>query len=183
MDQVRVQLSRWVRAGKLVRIHKGWYALAAPWRRMPVNPFVIACSIKPGSYVSMQSALSFHGMIPEYVPETTCITTGRPQIIQTPFGRISYRHLKRNAFRGFYTEAFDGQTAFMASAEKALLDLIYLTPGGADRNYIDGLRLQNMQDLNPGKLSEMAACFAQSNLASVPALLREPEFQKRMETR
>jgi hypothetical protein len=68
LDQVRVQLNRWV---------------------------------KDGSYVSLQSALSYHGMIPEYVPETTCITTGRPLCIQTPFGRISYRHLKSGAFTGF----------------------------------------------------------------------------------
>jgi predicted transcriptional regulator of viral defense system len=173
LDQVRVQLNRWVKAGKLVRIHKGWYTLAAPWRRVSINLFALACSIKAGSYVSLQSALSYHGMIPEYVPETTCITTGRPQCIQTPFGRISYRHLKSGAFTGFVPETVDHQVVFVATAEKALLDLVYLTPGGASKDYLDGLRLQNLHDLNLARLLDLAACFSQANMMSIPAVLEE----------
>jgi predicted transcriptional regulator of viral defense system len=109
LDQVRVQLNRWVKAGKLVRIHKGWYTLAAPWRRVSINLFALGCSIDAGSYASLQSALSYHGMIPEYVPETTCITTGRPQCIQTPFGRISYRHLKSDPFGAGRCLALSGE--------------------------------------------------------------------------
>jgi len=183
LDQVRVQLNRWVKAGKLVRIHKGWYTLASPWRRAAVNLFAVACSIKAGSYVSLQSALSYHGMIPEYVPETTCVTTGRPQLIQTPFGRISYRHLKRGAFTGFVPETTDGQVVYLATAEKALLDLVYLTPGGADKAYLENLRLQNLQDLSLEKLSDLAACFTQTNLMSIPALLVGLGLVEREESR
>ena len=183
LDQVRVQLNRWVKAGKLVRIHKGWYTLASPWRRASINLFAMACSIKAGSYVSLQSALSYHGMIPEYVPETTCVTTGRPQLIQTPFGRISYRHLKREAFTGFFSENADGLALYMASAEKALLDLVYLTPGAANKDYLDGLRLQNLHDLSPEKLLDLAACFTQANLMSIPAFLEELGLMESEETR
>jgi predicted transcriptional regulator of viral defense system len=143
----------------------------------------MACSIKAGSYVSLQSALSYHGMIPEYVPETTCITTGRPQLIQTPFGRISYRHLKRGAFTGFVPETTDGQVVYLATAEKALLDLVYLTPGGADKAYLESLRLQNLQDLSLEKLLALATCFAQANLMTIPALLDELGLVERGESR
>ena len=79
IDAVRVQLSRWVTSKRLVRIHKGWYTLRDPFRRVRLNLNVVACTIKRGSYVSLQSALAYHGMIPEYVAETTCVTTGRPR--------------------------------------------------------------------------------------------------------
>jgi predicted transcriptional regulator of viral defense system len=183
LDQVRVQLNRWVKAGKLVRIHKSWYTLASPWRRTSINLFAMACSIKAGSYVSLQSALSYHGMIPEYVPETTCVTTGRPQRIQTPFGRISYRHLKRGAFTGFASETDDSQGVYMASAEKALLDLIYLTPGGAGKDYLESLRLQNLHDLSRERLLNSAACFGQANLMSIPDLLEELSLAGKVEFR
>lgn len=183
LDQVRVQLDRWVKAGKLVRIHRGWYTLADPWRRAPINLFVLGCSIKAGSYVSLQSALSYHGMIPEYVPETTCITTGRPQAIQTPFGRISYRHLKREAFTGFVPETVDNHMVYIATAEKALLDLVYLTSGGVDKDYLDGLRLQNLQGLNPERLLDLAACFSQASMLSIPGMLEELGLLERKESR
>ena len=75
---VRVQLSRWVQSGRVIRIKKGWYTLNEPYRRIRLDTTVIASTIKAGSYVSLQSALAFHGMIPEYVAQTTCVTTGRP---------------------------------------------------------------------------------------------------------
>ncbi len=180
ISHVRVQLNRWVQTGKIIRIHKGWYTLAVPWRRITINPFVIACTIKPGSYVSLQSALSYHGMIPENVPETTCITTGRPQVLETPIGRISYRHVKREAFRDFVPEPCDGQMSYIAVAEKALLDLIYLTPGGTNKKYIAALRLQNLHELNVDRLTEMAAYFHQASLLSIPDSIRDLEAENRM---
>ena len=169
MDRLRVQLSRWVRARKLIRIHKGWYTLANAYRRINIDNFVVACVTNAGSYVSMQSALSHHGMIPEHVPETTCVTTGRPKVIDCPFGRLSYRHLKQGAFWGFEATADStaGQHAWMARPEKALLDLVYLSPGGVDMGFIAGLRLQNLGALDLGTLAAMAVRFGQPNLARV----------------
>jgi len=134
---------------------------------------VVACSIKPGSYVSLQSALSQHGLIPEYVPETVSVTTGRPQLIHTPFGRIRYRHLKHEAFWGYEETAYGSQTAFIARPEKALLDLFYLTPGSVDRPYVRELRLQNLEHLRLDVLARMAEHYRSRRLTHLPALLRE----------
>jgi predicted transcriptional regulator of viral defense system len=78
IDSVRVQLNRWVKIGRLIRIRKGWYVLPESFRRVRLDRSIIACTIKRGTYVSLQAALAYHGMIPEYVAETTCVTTGRP---------------------------------------------------------------------------------------------------------
>ena len=170
IDVVRVQLSRWVTSKRLVRIHKGWYTLRDPFRRVRLNFNVVACTIKRGSYVSLQSALAYHGMIPEHVAETTCVTTGRPLSIDSPVGRIGYRHVKRDVFFGYEQEVSGKQEAYIASAEKALLDLFYLTPGSADAAYIAELRLQASEELDTGKMMRMAERFG------APRLLRAVEY-------
>lgn len=170
IDVVRVQLSRWVSNGRLVRIHKGWYTLREPFRRVRLNLNVVACSIKRGSYVSLQSALAYHGMIPEYVAETTCVTTGRPLTIDSPVGRIGFRHVKREIFFGYGQEVSAKQEAYIASPEKALLDLFYLTPGSDDASYITELRLQASEQLDTHKMVRMAERF------QAPRLLRAVEL-------
>jgi predicted transcriptional regulator of viral defense system len=156
IDSIRVQLSRWVSSGRLIRIHKGWYTLNEPFRRIRLDRNIIACTIKRAAYVSLQAALAYHGMIPEYVAETTCVTTGRPLSIDTPIGRLAYHHIKKELFFGYRQEDGNTQHSYIASPEKALLDLFYFTPGSRDTSYIAELRLQNFDALDPEKLAAMA---------------------------
>ena len=128
---------------------------------------VIACAIKAGTYVSLQSALAHHGLIPEYVPETVCVGTDRPLLIKTPIGRIRYRHIKREAFWGYEEVRAGSQSSFVARPEKALLDLIYLTAGGVDLNYIVQLRLQDLEGLDIDLLSRMIERYRTPRLERV----------------
>ena len=169
IDVVRVQLSRWVTNGRLVRIHKGWYTLREPFRRVRLDLNVIACTIKRGTYVSLQSALAHHDMIPEYVAETTCVTKGRPLSINSSVGRIGYRHVKRDVFFGYRQEVSGRQEAYIATPEKALLDLLYLTPRSEDAAFIAELRLQATEQLDTEKMMSMAQRFR------APRLLRAVE--------
>lgn len=153
LAEVRVQLSRWVKTGKLIQIRKGLYSLAAPFRKVQPEPFLLSNAMKPGSYVSLQSALAHYGMIPEYVPVVTAVTTGRPESVHTPEGQFIFRHVKKSWFFGYQqVELAPQQQAFVAVPEKALLDLVYLTPGSERRTYLDALRLQNLDTLDPGLL-------------------------------
>jgi len=89
---VRRQLSRWVKGGRLLQLRRGLYALAPPYRKVKPHPFLVANRLVPGSYVSLQSALAYHGLIPEHVPVTTSVTTGRPQRQESPLGSFVYHH-------------------------------------------------------------------------------------------
>jgi predicted transcriptional regulator of viral defense system len=127
---LRLQLSRWVKTGKLLQLAKGLYALAEPYRKRTPHPFVLANAMKKASYVSLQSALGHFGMIPEHVPTVTSVTTRRPARVETPLGRFLFRHVKKSWFCGYQqVDLGSGQRAFVATPEKALLDLVYLTPG------------------------------------------------------
>lgn len=148
---VYTQVSRWVRTGRLLQIRRGLYAVAPPYARTTPHPFTAANHAKPASYVSLQSALAHHGVIPESVPAVTSVTAGRPEEVETPLGRFLYRHVKPGLFRGFGLEELGGgEAAFVATPEKALLDLVHLTPGADGEGYLRELRL------DPGRIDREA---------------------------
>ena len=121
----------------------------------------------PGSYVSLQSALAYYGLIPEYVAQTLSVTTQRPARWCNALGDFRFQHLAPHLFFGYQQESFpSGQEAFIALPEKALLDLVHLTPGGDDLAYLAGLRLQNLERLDPQRLQTLA------NRAGKPKWLR-----------
>ncbi len=145
MVQLRLQLSRWVKQGKIIQLQRGLYTLAPPYGKNTPQLFVIANALKPASYVSLQSALAYYNLIPEYVPEITSVTTQRPETIQTPLGKFTFRHIKKSLFWGFkYLDLTYQQFAFVAEPEKALFDLIYLTPDANHYHYLKELRLQHL---------------------------------------
>jgi len=146
---VHLQLSRWIRAGRLVQVRRGLYALAATYARTAPHPFLLANRIRQPSYVSLQPALAWYGMIPEYVPVVTSVTTGHARDCRNAMGDFLYRHVKRDAFRGYRRlEVQPGQAAFVATPEKGLLDLIHLTVGADAESYLRELRLQNLEALS-----------------------------------
>jgi len=157
LSQIRLQLSRWVKRGRLIKLHKGLYSLSEPYRRVRPEPFYIANSLKSASYVSLQSALGWYGLIPEFVPVVTSITTGRPQTIQTPMGRFDFRHINKSFYWGYQqVELSAGQTVFIARPEKALLDLVYLTASGDKEGFIEELRIQNLEQIDKAVLREFS---------------------------
>jgi predicted transcriptional regulator of viral defense system len=151
---VQRQLSRWVRSGRVRQLRRGLYTLAPPYQRVVPHPFRIANALLPGSYVSLQSALAFYGLIPEYTPGTTSITMLRPARWE---GGFQFHHLAPNLFFGYESvDLSDEQQAFVATPEKALLDLTHLTPGSDSHHYLPELRLQNLDRLDLARLKEFA---------------------------
>ncbi len=164
-DAVRLQLSRWVRQGKLNQLRRGLYALAPPYQRTSPHPFLIANYLLRPSYVSLQSALAYYGLIPEFTPVTTSVTTGRPRRWQTRLGRFEFRHVKKAFWFGFeLTGLGQEQSAFVATPEKALLDLIHLHPGGDTLEYLQELRLQNLDTLDLERLAAYVQRMASPKL-------------------
>ena len=166
-NEIRKQLSRWTQSGRLYQLRRGLYTLAPPYQKVKPHPFVIANRLVRNSYVSCQSALAYYGLIPEYVPVTTSITTARPARWDTPLGSFEFRHVKVELLRGYrMTDVGRDQQALVATPEKALLDLIYLQPGSDSPNYLRELRLQNLDRLDVDELRR------QADLADSPKLRR-----------
>lgn len=157
LDSLRTQLSRWVRTGRLLQLRRGLYSLPPPYRKVDPHPFLVANRLVQGSYVSLQSALAHHGLIPEEVPTVTSVATSRTCSKQTPLGRYLCRHIGRRYLGGYRPETVArGQVALVACPEKALLDLIHLEPGGQSREYLEELRLQGLDLLDLRQLRTLA---------------------------
>lgn len=146
---VRQQLVRWTQAGKILQLRRGLYTLARPWRKVDPHPFVVANKLSPGSYVSLQSALSHHGLIPEYVPVTTSVGPVRTRRWDTVLGSYLFRHVDERYVGGYEeVELADGQSAWVATPEKALVDLVHLVAGADDEAYLRELRLEELDRLD-----------------------------------
>jgi len=168
----RRQLYRWAKAGRIYRLRRDLYALAPPFQKVKPHPFLIANRMARGSYVSRQSALAHYGLIPEYVPVVTSVTTSRPALWETPLGSYDFRHLKVEMFYGYQLLELGGrQQAFVATPEKALLDLVYLQPGGDSPDYLRELRLQNLDRIDPHELAIQADQAGSHKLQRAAALV------------
>lgn len=172
--EIHRQLSRWRQAGKIYQLRRGLYSLAPPFQKVIPHPFLIANRLIPASYVSLQSALAYYGMIPEHVPVTTSVTTRRPGHWETPVGVYDFRHIQVDFFDGYRLIDLGGkQQAFIARPEKALLDLVYLEPGGDTLDYLAELRLSNLNQLDWQLLSRLAGKIEKPKLMRAVALIQD----------
>ncbi len=162
-DIIRLQLTRWTKSGKLYQLRRGLYAIAPPYQKIKPHPFLIANRLQRASYVSVQSALAFYGLIPEMALVTISVTTGRPEHLDTSLGVFEFRHVKPGLLHGYRMIDLGStpseQQALVATPEKALLDLVYLQPGGDAPEYLRELRLQNMESLDLDELHHQSETF------------------------
>jgi predicted transcriptional regulator of viral defense system len=170
---VRLQLSRWVKTGRLLQLRRGLYALAPTWRKVEPHPFLIANRLQRGSYVSLQSALAYHGVIPEHVPMVTSVGPGRPGTVRNSLGAFQFNHLAGTLLFGYSrVEIASRQFAFVASPEKALLDLVHLTPGSDSSGFLQELRLQNPASISLSTLDRLAQRSGKPKLVRAARLVR-----------
>jgi len=163
--QLQMQLYRWCRAGKLLPLRRGMYAFAEEYRRMSIEPAELANHIYSPSYLSLQWALSYYGLIPEKTVTFTSVTTRQTKRFENDFGMFSYRHLKPDVFFGYHSLKMNGHDVRIAMPETALLDLWHLEPGPWGEERMMGMRFQNVELLDMTRLAEFTQRRAMPKLA------------------
>lgn len=125
------KLARAVAAGEWVPLRRGLYLRGQLLPNQVVLP-VLANNLVGPSYVSLDYALSWHGLIPEGVVEVASVTPRRSQQLSTPLGRFSYSHLPLPCYAMGINllSTPDGVGYLMASPEKALCDKLLLMRHG-----------------------------------------------------
>jgi len=134
-----VQLSQWREKGYIRKIRKSQYFIADNLRDLRL----LSRDLKK-SYISMEYALSKHGLIPEAVFQVTAITPLRSEKVATSLGNISYRQIKPSLFVGYTllpSVEYPSRTYALATLEKALFDLVYFRHDLKDKNDFESLRL------------------------------------------
>ena len=116
-------------AGKIIRLKKGLYVVNPKVSRVPLSTELIANHLYAPSYVSMQTALRYYGLIPEAVYTTQSMTIKHSRNFDTPLGRFEYQMITREAFTVGITYINKQNYSFLiATPEKALCDLIANSP-------------------------------------------------------
>ena len=124
-------VNRALKSGELLQARRGLYLLSNDYRSAPVHPFVMAQHMAPGSYVSAESALSFHDWIPEAVHSVLSVTAAGKSVVfmHDTLGKYEFRRMTVNP--GVFLQAvgrhdLQHQIALIADPLRALLDLVYL---------------------------------------------------------
>lgn len=124
----RSKVTQLLLAGDIIRVKKGLYVFGQKHRHSVISLESIANQVYGPSYVSLEYALAYYGLIPEYVAEVTSVTTKRHKMFETPIGRFSYTPLPVALFAtGFTMVQMSGfESLLIATKEKALADLLYV---------------------------------------------------------
>jgi len=117
------------------------------------------------------------------------VTTGRAGAYDTPYGRFAYRHIRPTYLWGYdLVPLFSGPpalqaSAFVASTEKALLDVLYFRTHADDRALLDELRLETAGRLDSGRLSDMARRSGSPRLIRAASIVKQIASLQRDEYR
>jgi hypothetical protein len=122
-------LRRALAAGEIMRIRRGLYVLSSSYQKHKPDPLVLAQYVYGPSYISMESALAFHGWIPEAVYTVASVSLNRSRTFDTPLGRFEFVRIPQRTFyvgvdrieRPVFIEP-----VLMANPLKALADLVYV---------------------------------------------------------
>jgi len=126
-DRVYSLVKRAIRAGEILHIRRGFYCLAPKYLRHSLSVMALAQRLRGPSYISLESALSRHGVIPEAVHTIVSVCDKRSCTFDTPVGRFQYVRVPQ---RTLYEQVErvvepDGEAVFLASPAKALADYVY----------------------------------------------------------
>ena len=114
---------------QLIRLRRGLYVVHPSVTQLLLTGELIANHIYTPSYVSMQSALRYYGLIPEAVYQYQSMTTKVAREFSNPVGRFVYYHSTVPYYSiGITQGSSNGKYFLIATPEKALCDLICYTP-------------------------------------------------------
>lgn len=169
---MRNQLTRWQKRGLIIQLKRGIYILNKNDRKIFPSRFFFANQLMWPSYVSLESALGYYGLIPEIVSDVTSVTSKKTVRFRNGLGQFIYQHVKLDAFKGyrsFKDEA--GMDVLIADPEKALVDFLYLNLSKfkvyAKDVFSGSYRFQNTEQLNCRKIISWARSFKSKRLEAV----------------
>lgn len=180
----RDKITDLIRKGHIIRVKKGLYIFGKDHRKAPYSREVLANLIYGPSYISLEYALQYYGLIPERVEALTSVTLGRSRKFYTPIGLFLYRKIPLEAFRTGMdrVEMDDGRSFLIALPEKALADKVQSERGLPLRSrkefgtyLLDNLRLEPkaLRKFDPEGLEEYARCYKSAKIRRLAQYLRD----------
>jgi hypothetical protein len=162
----RDKISLMLRRGEIIKLRRGLYARSRGYGGL-VEPMNAANIIYGPSYISLEYALSYHGLIPERVETITSVTPKVTKEFNNPLGAFSYRHIPAKAYPAGIDFVKSGNSGMLiATPEKALCDRLALTPNIRTMSdvgdyFIENLRIEedSMASLSVNSLGEIQRAY------------------------
>ena len=123
-DILKTMIYRWKGKGWISSLKKGLYELTYPGN-FTVSDMYVANRLYEPSYISLETALSYHSVIPEVSMGVTSVTTKPSRCFKNKHGFFLYRTVRPEIFTGYYVEKERNFSILIAEAEKALVDFLY----------------------------------------------------------
>lgn len=163
-------LERYADKGVFIRLRNNYYML----KSRPAHPFSISNRIYQPSYVSFESALSYHCIIPETVYGITAATTKTTRHFTAENKSYTYYKIKKEAYTGYEPIKIGSETVYVASPEKALVDHLYMVNLGRAALH----ERLDVRKINRKKALSYASLFNRPNLSKlVKHILKEGDTQ------
>jgi predicted transcriptional regulator of viral defense system len=137
----KMLLVRYVKKGYVLQLkgRRGLYGL----KSRPPHPWLLANRLLRPSYVSLETALSHYGHIPESVHAVTSVSPKTTRTFQSLGLSFNYQKVKQTAFTGYQSLQVDGQSVWIAEPEKAAADYLYFVHLGR-KNINDRFRWKGL---------------------------------------
>jgi predicted transcriptional regulator of viral defense system len=114
--------------GIIIRLKRGLYVVSPDESGKLLSTELIANHLYGPSYVSMESALRFYGLIPESIHMVRSMATKRSRVFENSISRFEYINCSEDYFPiGINQKISEDYSFLIASPEKALCDLIAYT--------------------------------------------------------
>jgi predicted transcriptional regulator of viral defense system len=155
-----LQLHQWVRRGWVKRLKRGLFELA--WPDPVVLPdLFIANRLYEPSYVSLETAMFQHGLIPEVAAQVTSVTSATTKRFVNYHGAFSYFSVMPGAFRGYGLAMVERREVRMAEPEKAIVDRIYAATRKGEHfpSLVERWNRGRIRRLDRGKMFRYAELF------------------------
>lgn len=164
------RLVEWQEKGYIKKLRNRFYYFSDQEVNEPFL-YYTANELYSPSYISLESALSRYGFIPEGVFQVTSCTTLKTNSFDTPIGSFAYRHLKPSLFFGYQLEEWEDHRYAIAGPEKTLIDYLYLHNKVQEIEDIDALRW------NP---VEIISRISMKKLNKYDTYINSPALSKRL---
>jgi predicted transcriptional regulator of viral defense system len=150
----RRRLNEWQDKGYIRKLVKGYYIFSDLKLDEKVI-FELANRIYSPSYISLETALSYYGLIPENVYGITSVSTRRTYSFNTKIAKFTYHSIKPSLFFGYDIIEYGGKSFKIARPEKAILDYFYLNPRIANKDDFKSVRIDKSTFLEITKKDKM----------------------------
>ena len=185
----RAKITQLLRKGIIIRVKKGLYIFGEAYRRRPYSKELLANLIYGPSYISLEYALQYYGLIPERVEAVTSVTSGRSRNFSTPAGMFTYRQIPVYALSTGMdrVELKDGTAFLIATPEKALADKIISDRGATVRtqkkllDYLENdlrIDMKNLLSLNTDVLDDIAERYSSGKLKKLINFIQKNNMQQ-----